>query len=276
MMAKNTNQHSHDHHHHDTKIASRMYITGLVTFILGLILGIWFTWLGNILMLATVFFSGYHVLAEGFGDTIRISREKGKFSPNIHLLMGLATLGAILIGSFSEAALLILIFAGAHFLEEYAEGKSKREITNLLNLNPTEANLLQQDGSTSKVAVSDLKIGDWVKVLNGGQIPTDGIIVQGKTVINEAAINGESMPKEKGQGDEVFGATINGNYTITIEVTKNPDETVFAKILQLVDASQENLTPTASKIKKFEPIYVKVVLAIFPLVVILGLSLSRK
>lgn len=270
MMAKNTNQHSHDHHHHDTKIASRMYITGLVTFILGLILGIWFTWLGNILMLATVFFSGYHVLAEGFGDTIRISREKGKFSPNIHLLMGLATLGAILIGSFSEAALLILIFAGAHFLEEYAEGKSKREITNLLNLNPTEANLLQQDGSTSKVAVSDLKIGDRVKVLNGGQIPTDGIIVQGKTVINEAAINGESMPKEKGQGDEVFGATINGNYTITIEVTKNPDETVFAKILQLVDASQENLTPTASKIKKFEPIYVKVVLAIFPLVVILG------
>ncbi len=269
MAQKIDHNHNHDHHH-DNKLAIRLYIAGLVMFILGLILGIWFTWLSNILMLVAVFFSGYHVLAEGFGDTIRMSREKGKLSPNIHLLMGLATLGAILIGSFNEAALLILIFAGAHFLEEYAEGKSKREITNLMHLNPTEANLLQKDGSTKKVAVDDLKIGDQVKVLNGGQIPTDGVIVQGRTVINEAAINGESMPKEKGQGDEVFGATINGNYTITIEVTKNPDETVFAKILKLVDASQENLTPTASKIKKLEPIYVKAVLVIFPLVVILG------
>lgn len=272
---KQKHEHNHDHHGHnhsahDTKLAARMYLLGLIAFVLGLIVGNWQVWLENILMIAAVFLSGYHVLGEGFGDTIRDSRQAGKFKPNIHLLMGLAALGAIIIGSFHEAALLILIFAGAHFLEDYAEGRSRREITNLMNLNPTEANLIQEDGTTIKVAVDDLKIGDRVKVLNGGQVPTDGRIVQGSTVINEASINGESMPKEKNVGDDVFGSTINGDHTIVVEVTKNPDETVFAKILKMVEASQENLTPAASKIKKIEPVYVTSVLILFPLVVLLG------
>lgn len=267
---QHTNENEHNHsshdHHHDTKLASRLYLAGLALFIIALIVGIWVQWLANIMMVATVLLSGYHVLGEAFGETT----FKGKFEPNIHLLMGLATIGAILMGSFYEAALLILIFAGAHFLEDYAEGQSRREITNLMNLNPTEANLIQADGNTVKVSVDDLKIGDQVKVLNGGQVPTDGVIVQGETVINEASINGESMPKEKGHGDEVFGSTINGDHAIVIEVTKNPDETVFAKILAMVNASQENLTPTATKIKKIEPIYVKAVLILFPLVVLFG------
>lgn len=267
---ENPHQYQGHHHNHDTKLATRLYLLGVLAFILGLIIGIWLPIVENILMLAAVVLSGYHVLGEGFGDTIRDSRTQGKFKPNIHLLMGLAALGAILIGSFHEAALLILIFAGAHFLEDYAEGKSRREITNLMNLNPTAANLLQADGSTVKVAVDDLKIGDQVKVLNGGHIPTDGQIVEGATVINESAINGESMPKEKNVGDEVFGATINGDHAIVVEVTKSPDETVFAKILKMVEASQANLTPAASKIKQIEPIYVTAVLAIFPLVILLG------
>jgi len=267
--------HNHEHHHdhdhgHDTKLASRLYLAGLIIFIIALILGNWWPIFSNILMIAVVCLSGYHVLGEGFGDTIRDTKAAKKFAPNIHLLMGLAALGAILIGAFYEAALLILIFAGAHFLEEYAEGRSRKEITQLMNLNPTEANLIQADGTVVKVAAKDLKIGDRVKVLNGGQIPGDGVIVAGATVINEASINGESMPKEKTVGDPVFGATINGNYSITVEITKNPDDTVFAKILQMVAASQENLTPAASKIKKIEPIYVKIVLAIFPFVLLFG------
>lgn len=267
---KNHDHHGHNHGEHDTKLAARLYILGLIAFVLGLIIGNWQSFIGNILMVGAVILSGYHVLEEGFGDTIRDSLSAGKFKPNIHLLMGLAAVGAISIGSFYEAALLILIFAGAHFLEDYAEGRSRREITNLMNLNPTEASLLKADGTSQKVAVDQLQIGDRVKVLNGGQIPTDGRIVQGATVINEASINGESMPKEKSVGDEVFGATINGDHAIVVEVTKNPDETVFAKILQMVESSQANLTPAASKIKKLEPIYVTAVLAMFPFVILLG------
>lgn len=262
--------HGHNHSEHDTKRATQFYILGLVVFIFGIIIGNWQSFIGNILMVLAVVLSGYHVLGEGFGDTVQDSLSAGKFKPNIHLLMGLAAVGAILIGSFYEAALLILIFAGAHFLEDYAEGRSRREITNLMQLNPTEALLLKDDGTSQKVAVDHLQIGDRVKVLNGDQIPTDGRIIQGETVINEASINGESMPKEKSVGDEVFGATINGDHAIVVEVTKHPDETVFAKILQMVEASQANLTPAASKIKQIEPYYVTAVLSIFPLVVLLG------
>ena len=167
----NTNDHNHKHDHcghnhseHDTKLATRPYILGFIAFILGLIIGHWLPFIGNTLMVASVILSGYHVLGEGFGDTIRDTMSAGKFKPNIHLLMGLATVGALLIGSFYEAALLILIFAGAHFLEDYAEGRSRREITNLMNLNPTEALLLQADGSTQNVAVDQLQIGDQVQV----------------------------------------------------------------------------------------------------------------
>lgn len=262
--------HGHNHSEHDTKRATQLYILGFIAFVFGLIIGNWQSFIGNILMVLAVVLSGYHVLGEGFGDTVQDSLSAGKFKPNIHLLMGLAAVGAILIGSFYEAALLILIFAGAHFLEDYAEGRSRREITNLMQLNPTEALLLKDDGTSQKVAVDHLQIGDRVKVLNGGQIPTDGRIIQGETVINEASINGESMPKEKSVGDEVFGATINGDHAIVVEVTKHPDETVFAKILQMVEASQANLTPAASKIKQIEPYYVTAVLSIFPLVVLLG------
>ncbi|MBU5583476.1 heavy metal translocating P-type ATPase, partial [Enterococcus sp. S181_ASV_20] len=100
--------------------------------------------------------------------------------------------------------------------------------------------------------VSELKVGDKVQVLNGGQVPTDGKILSGSTSIDESSINGESIPKEKNTGDDVFGSTINGQGTFVMEVSKDSKDTVFAKILQLVDQSQSNLSKTATKIKLFE------------------------
>jgi Cation transport ATPase len=95
--------------------------------------------------------------------------------------MGLAAIGASLIGSFWEGTLLILIFSGAHFLEDYAEGRSKREVTKLLEMNPTTAKLILPDGNTKIVDVSELKVGDQLQVLNGDQVPIDGIILSGTT-----------------------------------------------------------------------------------------------
>ena len=93
-------------------------------------------------------------------------------------------------------------FSGAHFLEDY-EGKSKREITKLLEMNPT-TKLILPDGNTKIVDVSELKVGDQLQVLNGDQVPIDGIILSGTTSIDESSINGESIPKEKSKGDEVL------------------------------------------------------------------------
>lgn len=264
----NNHSHSHDHDHDHGKGPIIFFFIGLVTFILSFFIAN--ELIKALLSLATIFFSGYHIIVEGFSDTIKETKAKKKFTPNVHILMALAAIGASLIGDFSEGALLILIFAGAHFLEHYAEDKSKREITSLLKMNPTSARLIEKDGSIKVVNVSDLKIGDELQVLNGDQVPTDGIILSGYTSIDEASINGESIPDEKTVGDTVYGSTINGDGTFTMRVTKDNSDTVFAKIIELVNSSQNNVSKTATKIKKIEPIYVTYVLILVALFIIVS------
>ena len=266
-------EHNHSHEHNHGILPVILYITGLIIFI-----GTLFIKPGNmqnILFTISMIISGYHVLSDGFLSTIKNTRENKRFTPNTHLLMGLAAIGAMAIGDFKEGALLIMIFAGAHFLEDYVEDKSRREITNLLNLNPTEGRLIKPDGSIELVATDTLKIGDKLQVLVGDQVPTDGIIIEGSAALDEASITGESIPKEKTKGDPVFGSTINDNGTFIMEITKNPEDTIFAKILNMVDNSQSNLSKTATKIKRFEPIYVTGVLIAFPLFIIFGNYIMR-
>ncbi|GEK91262.1 heavy metal translocating P-type ATPase [Alkalibacterium kapii] len=266
------NTHDHDEHDHDHgKAPVILYFIGLALAVIALFLSDDFTLVKSILFSLATISAGYHVIIlEGIGETIENTKSKGKFSPNSHILMGLAALGASLIGSFWEGTLLILIFSGAHFLEEYAEGRSKREISSLLEMNPTTARLIKDDGETETVDVSELEPGDRLKVLNGDQVPIDGVILSGSTSIDESSINGESMPKEKTEGDTVFASTINGTGSFTMEVTKESNETVFSKIVELVNQNQSNQTRAASIIQKFEPKYVNFVLLAIPLFVLLA------
>src|SRR5690625_5200786 len=191
--------------------------------------------------------------------------------PNIHILMTLAAIGAVIIGEYMEAALLILIFAGAHFLEHYAEDKSNREITNLININPTTARRLKENGESEIVDVSELQIGDKLSILNGDQIPTDGTVLSGNSSVDQSSITGESIPVEKTVGDMLYGSTMNGSGTLTMEVTKDSSETVIAKIIELVSQTQKNISKTAALIKKIEPKYVTIVLLLTPIFFLLGL-----
>lgn len=261
--------HSHNHDHGNRPIT--LYFIGLALSLVALVLTGENSLFQNSLFSLASISAGYHVIViEGLGETIENSRVQQKFTPNSHILMGVAAIGASLIGNFWEGTLLILIFSGAHFLEDYAEGRSKREITKLLEMNPTTARLIMLDGNTKIVGVSELKIGDKLQVLNGDQVPIDGVIVSGSTSIDESSINGESMPKEKSKGDGVFGSTINGTGTFTMEVTKENNDTVFSKILKLVNQNQENQTKASSIIQKFEPKYVKFVLIAIPIVILLA------
>ncbi|MDN6345215.1 MAG: heavy metal translocating P-type ATPase, partial [Tetragenococcus koreensis] len=256
----------HDH----GKMPVVLYFVGLALAIIALFLDGENSLLQNSLFSIASISAGYHViLLEGIGETIENTKSKKRFTPNSHILMGLAALGASLIGNFWEGTLLILIFSGAHFLEDYAEGRSKREITKLLEMNPTTARLIMSDGNTKIVDVNELKVGDQLQVLNGDQVPIDGVILTGNTSIDESSINGESIPKEKSKGDGVFGSTINGTGSFTMEVTKENKDTVFSKILQLVNQNQNNQTKAASIIQKFEPKYVTVVLIAIPLFILL-------
>lgn len=251
------------------------YFIGLIVFIIGLFISN--EDVKNIMFLLAWLLSGYDVMIDGIVDTIKNSIKTRRFKPNIHVLMTLGAIGAIIIGEYSEAAILILIFAGAHFLEHYVEGKSQREITNLLKLNPVEARRLNNDGTIINVAVSDIKVGEIIRVLNGDQVPLDGLVVKGVSSIDEASITGESIPVEKNIGSKVFASTINGNGTLDIQVTHDSSMTVFSKILQMVSQAKTNISKTAVLIKKIEPIYVTIVLLLTPLFYLLmlyGLNLS--
>lgn len=279
--------HDHEHHHQHTEAASScshhhhhgkqpviLYVVGLVLYFIALLSPLPES-LSNLLMLSAMVVAGYQVIFEGIGETITESIRLKKFWPNVHILMTLAAIGAVFLGDYDEGALLILIFSGAHFLEEYAEGRSKREITALLKMNPTKARLRQENGEYAMVEVETLKIGDQLKVLPGDQVPTDGVILEGSSTLNESSINGESMPQEKTVGAEVYGSTINGQGTFTMTVTKVASDTIFAKILTLVNQSQSRLSPTATKIKQIEPLYVKTVLAIVPLFILSGIVIFQ-
>jgi Zn2+/Cd2+-exporting ATPase len=228
-------------------------------------------WLKIGLFLLTVLLAGHHVIIEGFIDTFKRSTHQKRFIPNIHLLMSLGALGAILIGEHSEAALLILIFAGAHFLEDFAESKSKKEITSLLKLKPKQARKIEMNGEVILVDVDTLKLWDSLQVLHGDLIPVDGKITQGYTTIDQSAITGESIPVDKGPEDVVYGSTLNVTQSFTMVVTKNIEETLFSGILKMVSQAQKDLSKTAKWIQKIEPIYVTIVLILAPIFYVIGL-----
>ena len=269
-MSEHKHAQSCSHDHGNEKLAQVLYIVGLVAFLLSFLIKD--DLFKTILLVFSMLSAGYHIIVEGIKDTYAKTRLFGKFTPNVHILMTLAALGASLIGDVGEGALLIIIFAGAHFLEDYAEGKSRKEIINLLDLNPSTARLIQSDGSYESVDVSLLEIGDQLQVLNGDQIGSDGIIVSGSAVIDESSITGESIAKEKTVGDIVYGATLNGNSSFVMQVSKKSDDTVFAKVIALVNASQSNMSETATTLKRLEPKYVKLVLIAVPIFILMGPS----
>lgn len=251
--------HKHNHSHFLLEII--LYFVGVAMHIVA-----YFTAAmpAMILNLVGLLLAGHHVLFEGIVDTIKNSINARRFRPNIHILMALGAFGAIYIKEYSEAALLILIFAGAHFLEQYAETKSQKEITSLLAMNPTSARKFVGD-EVVLVDVDELEIGDLIHILPGDQIGADGVVISGESVVDEKAITGESAPVFKDKDAIVFASTINSNGTLVVEVTKASSDTVFAKIITLVQDTQKNITKTAAFIKKFEPIYVTLVLLLAPL-----------
>jgi Zn2+/Cd2+-exporting ATPase len=178
---------------------------------------------------------------------------------NVEMLMIFAAIGSAIIGYWTEGAILIFIFAVSGALETYTMNKSHKEISSLMKLQPEEA-LLINNGNERRVPVSELKVGDNILVKPGERIPSDGIIRNGYTNIDEAAITGESMPVSKGLDTEVFAGTVNLTGAITVQTTKASNETLFHKIIELVQSAQSEKSPSQLFIERFEGSYVKTVL----------------
>ena len=274
--------HSHNHdshhhcghcsgHHHHHEISWQRWVLAIGIFVLALFLESSVAWIANALFLLTIACIGKEVITEGIMDTIEETKHFKKFRPNVHLLMTLAALGAIFIGKFEEAAMLIVIFTIAHSLEEYVEKKSSKDMTQLLQLQPKLALKKINNGHFEEVDASSLEIGDIIQVLNGSQISADGIIIEGMSSINQASVTGESIPVEKEVGSEVFAGTLNLTQTLLVKVTKKQQDSVLGKIITLVQEAGQSLTRTGSFLKKWEPVYVTIVLALFPVVLAIGI-----
>ena len=231
-----------------------------------IILGIVLQWqnfdtAAAIIFVLSFIIGGYKQAKEGFIDTVENKHL------NVDILMVLAAVGASLIGYWMEGALLIFIVSLSGSLEEYATDKSTQAITALMNIVPEIAKRINPDGSIEDVAVKDLKVGDTLMVPKGASIPIDGTIASGLGLIDEAAISGESVPVEKTVGDDIFGSTINLSEALTMTVSKESKDTLFAKIIRMVEEAQKTPSKTASFINRIENTYVKIVLVFVPVMI---------
>jgi len=196
---------------------------------------------------------GYHQAREGILDTIENKQL------NVELLMIVAAIGSALIGYWTEGAILIFIFALAGALESYTLDRSNREIQSLMDLQPEEARVLR-DGVEVLVPLSSLEIGEKVYVKASERIPVDGIVLAGNSSVDESPITGESMPVMKKQESEVFAGTVALDGSLTIEMTKQADETIFQKIIEMIQSAKDEKSPVQLFIERFESTYVYAVL----------------
>ena len=216
----------------------------------------------SVLYLLAFAIGGFAKAKEGIEETIK-NKEL-----NVEILMIVAAIGSASIGYWTEGAVLIFIFSVSGALETYTMNKSQKEISSLMDLQPEEAWRIT-NGNLERVPVSILNIGDLIIVKPGERIPSDGRIVKGSSSVDESAITGESMPVTKQLGEEVFAGTVNINGSITVEITKRSNETLFQKIIELVQSAQSEKSPSQLFIEKFEGRYVKVVLAVVLLMMFL-------
>ena len=206
-----------------------------------------------ILHLIAFAIGGYAKAKEGIIETAR-NREL-----NVEMLMIFAAIGSAAIGYWTEGAILIFIFALAGALETYTLNKSNQEISSLMKLQPEEA-LLINNGIEKIVPVAQLSIGDIIFVRASERIPADGKITRGTTAIDESAITGESIPVNKIINQDVFAGTVALDGSISVEITKPADETLFQRIIRMVQSAQDEKPPSQLFIEKFEGTYVKIVL----------------
>ena len=225
--------------------------------------------LGLLILPAAYVVGGYESAREGLTTLFR-DKEL-----DVDLLMIVAALGAAGLGLWRreydfivDGSLLILIFATSGALEGYAMQRTERSIRGLMSLTSETARLLLH-GQEQLVPISKLQIGDQVLVKPGELVPTDGLIVEGFSTLNQAPITGESLPVEKTLGDEVFAGTINGSGALRLKIHQPPESSLIQRVIRLVEQAQSETPPSQQFIERFERGYAKAIVLIGILLAIL-------
>ncbi len=182
-----------------------------------------------------------------------------------NFLMTIATFGAIAIGEVAEAVGVMLFYTIGEYFQDRALDKSRASITSLLDLRPTTGRRNTPEG-VQEVAVEEISVGEEILVYAGEQIPLDGVVIDGSSYVNTAALTGESVPKRIEAGDNVLGGYVNGEGSLTIKVRKPADDSAVARILHMVEAASARKAPTERFITRFARYYTPIVVGLALLV----------
>ena len=217
---------------------------------------------------------GYDILRKAFKGIM----NRQVFDENF--LMAVATIGAMALGEYTEGVAVMWFYQIGELFQSYAVGRSRRNIAELMDIRPDYANIEDEDGNIEKADPDDVEVGSIIVVQPGEKIPIDGIIREGSTTLNTAALTGESIPRDVKCGDEVISGCINMSGLIRIETTKEFEESTASKILDLVENASSRKSRSEQFITKFARIYTPAVcysallLAIIPPVVRLIMGLD--
>ena len=248
-------------------------IIALVLFLIAITINFNNKWVNNTIYIISYIIVGLEIVKKAIRNITR-----GKvFDENF--LMTVATIGAFGVGEFPEAVAVMLFYQVGELFQKYAVDKSRKSISNLMDIRPDFANV-ERDGKIQKVDPDDVKIKEIIIVKPGEKIPLDGYIIEGKSSLDTKALTGESLPREVTEGEEVLSGCINLNGAIKIEVTKEYGESTVSKILDLVENASSKKSKSENFITKFARYYtpivviIAVILAILPPLIIKDATFS--
>ena len=206
------------------------------------------------LLIAATVIGGFPVARAGWG-TLRATRR-----PDMNALMTVAVIGALALGEYAESSVVVFLFSLGELLEALTMDRARGAVRALMALRPPEATRRTPQGE-ERVPVEALAVGDLVLIRPGERIPADGRVREGHSAVDQSPITGESLPAEKGVGDEVYAGTVNGPGALTVEVTRPASDSTLARIIHLVEEAQERRAPSQRLVDRFAAVYTPAVVA---------------
>lgn len=216
--------------------------------------------LGMALAVVAIALSGLGVYRSGLKDLARLRL-------GINALMAVAVTGAVLIGQWPEAAMVMALYVAAERIEHGAMDRARNAIRGLLDLAPETADVVQDGGSTTRVPVAQVALGALVRIAPGARVPLDGSVTRGTSAVNQAPITGESQLADKGPGDPLYAGSVNQHGELFMQVTALPTSTLLARIVHAVEQAQASRAPAQRFVDRFAAVYT-------PLVFVAALALG--
>ena len=260
MFKEMTNEHKRE--------LRKLVIVAILTLVLSIYNHKYVTTDGIALVFAALYiFVGWDVLKKS------IQMIKRGQALDEHFLMAIATITAFAIGQYTEAVAVMLFYSFGELFEEIATHTSKENIKSLLNLVPDQANLVNSDGSITTIDLDEVEVDDIILVRDGEKIGVDGVVVEGHGLVDTSSITGESMPVEVEEGSQIISSSIMTDGIIKIRAQKEFDDSVAAKIMELIEDSAASKSDSERMVTRFARYYTPIVVAIAVLLAIIPLSL---